>query len=329
MRLRWVIGLLFAAANASYPHAPAAAQQTTGYRLGYLDGGSATAESKRLLSVFRQRLNELGYREGQNLTIEYRWAEGNYDRLPELAAELAGLKVHIIVAAVAQAARAAKQATRTIPVVMVGAVDPVGLGLVKQHARPGENVTGLSSLSAELIGKQLELLTEAAPNVFRIAVLWNAANPIEARLWRARQAAAKTLGVVLVPLEVRDSADIGPAFAEMVKAQPQALQLLADPLFTVHRSDIIKFAAQHRIPVISDTSDFTEAGALLSYGVHLPDVFRGAARFVDKILKGARAATLPIEQPTRFELVINLKTARALGLTIAPSVLGFADRVIE
>jgi putative ABC transport system substrate-binding protein len=305
------------------------AQPPRTHRLGYLDSGWPTLESKRALSAFRTRLSELGYREVEHYTIEYRWAEGNYERLPQLAAELAAAKVDVIIAGVAQAARAAKQATNRIPIVMVGAVDPLGFGLVKQHARPGENVTGLSNLSAELTGKQLEFLTETVPGVFRVAVLWNAANPAEARLWRARHAAAKALGVVLTPFEIRNASDIGPALAGILKAQPQALHLVSDPLLIGHRESIIKFAAANRIPVVSDVSEFTEAGALMSYGAHLDDLYRGAARYVDKILKGARASTLPIEQPTQFELVINLKTARALGITIPPRVLVFADRVIQ
>ena len=321
--------VILLAAMLSVSCSATAQQQGRAVRLGYLDGGWPTVESQRVVGAFRRRLSELGYREGENLIIEYRWAEGNYDRLPELAAELAALKVDVIVAAVAQAARAAKQVTSRIPIVMVGAVDPIGFGLVKQHASPGENVTGLSNLSAELTAKQLELLTETASGVFRVAVLWNAANPTETRLWRARHAAAKALGVVLVPFEVRGSADIGPAMAEMLKVQPQALHLYADPLLVGHRKFILDFAARHRIPVVSDASDFTEAGALLSYGVHLPDLYRSAARYVDKILKGARAGSLPVELPPRFELVINLRTARTLGLTISPGVLVLADRVID
>lgn len=324
------MGLLLGTAGALFPCWSAAAQQPGKlYRLGYLDGGWPTDESRRLLGEFRRKLNELGYREGQNLTIEYRWAEGDFERLPQLAAELAALKVDVIVAAVAQAARAAKQTTNAIPIVMVAAVDPLGFGLVKLHARPGENVTGLSNLSAELTSKHLEFLRDTAPGITRVAVLWNAANPAETRLWRARQAAARSLGFALIPIEVRAPSDIAPALASMPKWQPQALYFFSDPLLVGHRNAIIEFAARHRLPVVSDVSDFTDAGALMSYGVHLPDLYRGAARFVDKILKGARAAVLPVEQPTRFELVINMKTARTLGLKVSPKVLVLADRVIE
>lgn len=298
-------------------------------RLGYLDGGWPTPEFQHLLDAFRHGLREFGYSEGQNIAIEYRWAEGRYERLPQLAGELVRLKVDIIVAGVAEAARAAKQATRDIPIVMVAAVDPVGFGLVKGLARPGENITGLSNLSPELAAKHLELLKETAPRISRVAVLWNAANPIEVRLWRARQVAARALGLTLIPVEVRSSDDLVTALSSMIKEKPEALHLFADPLLLGHRSQIIAFAAKHQLPIVSDASEFTEAGGLMSYGVHLPDLFRSAARFVDKILKGEQPSDLPVEQPTRFELVINVKTAKTLGLMISPSVLVFADRVIE
>ena len=297
-------------------------------RLGYLDGGWPTPEFQHLLDAFRHGLRELGYREGQSIAIEYRWAEGRYERLPQLAGELARLNVDVIVAGVAQAARAAKQATRDIPIVMVAAVDPVGFGLVKGLARPGENVTGLSNLSPELTAKHLELLKETAPRISRVAVLWNAANPVEVRLWRARQVAARALGLTLIPVEVRSPDDLAPALSK-IKGRPQAVHLSADPLLLGQRSEIIAFAAKHRLPIVSDASEFTEAGGLMSYGVHLPDLFRRSARFVDKILKGEPPSDLPVEQPTRFELVVNLRTAKALGLTISPSVLVLADRVIK
>jgi len=309
---------------------PAESQKPTKVpRIGYLDGGWPTPEFQHLLDAFRHGLRAFGYRDGQNIAIEYRWAEGRYERLPQLAGELALQKVDIIVTGVAQAARAAKQATRDIPIVMVAAVDPVGFGLVKGLARPGENITGLSNLSPELAAKHLELLKETAPRISRVAVLWNAANPIEVRLWRARQAAARVLGLTLVSVEVRSSDDLALALSRMIKERPEALHVLGDPLLLGNRIRITAFAAQNRLPIVSDASEFTEAGGLMSYGVHLPDLFRSSARFVDKILKGEKAADLPVEQPTRFELVINLKTAKTLGLSISPSVLVLADRVVE
>ena len=298
-------------------------------RIGYLDGGWPTPEFERVLDALRDGLRNLGYIEGKNIVIEYRWAEGKYERLPELAGELARLKVDIIVAGASQAARAAKQATTAIPIVMVAAVDPVGFGLVKGLARPGENVTGLSNLSSELTGKHLEFLKETAPKISRVAVLWNAANPIEIRLWRARHAAARALGLTLIPVEVRNSVDVAPALASMITERPDALHVLGDPLLLGQQREIIEFAAKTRLPLVSDASAFTEAGGLMSYGVHLPDLYRSSARFVDKILKGEKPSGLPVEQPTRFELVINLRTAKTLGIAISPSVLVLADRVVE
>jgi putative ABC transport system substrate-binding protein len=307
---------------------PADSQKSAVPRLGFLDGGWPSPEFRHLHEAFRAGLRERGYSDGRNVSIEYRWAEGRYERLPQLASELVGLRVDVIVAGVAPAARAAKQMTRDIPIVMVAAVDPVGFGLVKGLARPGENVTGLSNLSPELTGKHLELLKETAPRITRVAVLWNAANPVEVRLWRARQAAARSLGVTLIPVEVRSPEDVARALADM-KERPGALLLSADPLLLGQRDRIIAFAASRRLPIVSDAGEFTEAGGLMSYGVHLPDLYRGAARFVARILKGESPDHLPVEQPTRFELVINLRTARALGLTISPSVLALADRVVE
>lgn len=311
------------------PPALESRQPTKIPRIGYLDGGWPTPEFLHLVEAFRQGLRQFGYSEGQNIAIEYRWAEGKYERLPDLAAELVRLKVDIIVAGIAQAARAARQATPRTPIIMVAVVDPVGFGLVKALARPGENITGLSNLSPELAAKHLELLKQTVPKISRVAVLWNAANPIEVRLWRARQAAARALGLTLISVEVRGPQDFSAALSAMASERPEALHLLGDPLILGHRSQIVEFAARHRLPIVSDVSEFTEAGGLMSYGVHLPDLFRTAARFVDRILKGEKPGDLPVEQPIRFILTINLKNARALGLTIPPSVLVLADRVIE
>lgn len=298
-------------------------------RIGFLDGGSPTPESARLLDAFRQGLGQFGYRDGRNLAIEYRWAEGRYELLPGLATELVQRRVRVIVVGIAQAARAAKEATTSIPVVMVAVDDPVGFGLVQSLARPGGNVTGLSTLSPELAAKQLELLTEAAPKISRVAVLWNAANPVEVRLWRARQAAARVLGLTLVPVEVRSPDGFPTAFSVMAKERPSALHVHGDPLMLSHRRQIVEYAEKNRLPMISNVTEFAEEGGLMSYGAPLPDLFRRAATYVDKILKGAKPADLPIEQPTKFELVVNLRTARALGLAIPPSLLLRADQIIE
>ena len=314
--------LLGAAASESQPPGKIA-------RIGYLDGGSPTPEFLPFLEAFRRGLRELGYIEGQNLAIEYRWAEGRYERLPELAAELVRLRVDIIVVGIAQAARAAKQATTTIPIVMVAVIDPVGFGLVKSLTRPGGNITGLSSVNPEMVAKHLELLKETVPRVSRVAVLWNAANPVEVRLWRARKAAAQALGLRLIDVEVRTPDDFAAAFSVIARERPEAMLLVGDPLILGQRRPIVEFAEKHRLPIISDVAEFPHVGGLMSYGVHLPDLFRRAPAYVDKILKGTKPANLPVEQPTRFEMVVNLKTARALGLTIPQSVLIRADQVIR
>ena len=330
-RLRRALGLALAFGPASLLLPSRAASQTPARaaRLGYLDSGWPSAESQALLDSFRRGLRELGYTEGRNLSIEYRWAEGRYERLPALARELIDTKPDLIVAGEAQAARAAQGATKDVPIVVVAAVDPVGFGLIKSLASPGENVTGLANLSPELTAKHLELLKETAPAVTRVAVLWNAANPIEVRLWRGRQSAARSLGLELISIEVRSPEDITRALSSMMRQNPHALHLFAEPVLHGRRSEIVTFAAKHRLPVVSDASDVTEAGGLMSYGVYMPVLFHRAARFVARILKGSHASQLPVEQPSRLELVINLGTARNLGLAISPSILVLADRVIE
>jgi ABC-type uncharacterized transport system substrate-binding protein len=329
-RVRRAVGLslLFApgALFLARPARPQGGARTV--RLGYLDSGWAAPESEALLDSFRRGLRELGYSEGLNLSIEYRWAQGRYERLPALARELAQSKPDLIVAAEAQAARAARQAASDLPIVVVAAVDPVGFGLIRSLARPGTNLTGLANVSPELTAKHLELLKETAPAVTRVAVVWNSANPIEVRLWRGRQAAARTLGLELIPIEVRAPDDIARELSSMMGRKPHALHLFAEPVLRGRGAEIVAFAAKHRLPVISDASDITDAGGLMSYGVYLPALFYRAARFVVRILRGGNASELPVEQPSRFELVINLRTARALGLAIPPSILVFADRVI-
>ena len=330
-RLRRALGLSLVFAPATFLLPSRAASQTPGrvVRLGYLDSGWTSPESQALLDSFRRGLRELGYREGGNLSIEYRWAEGRYEQLPGLAKELVDRKVDLIVAGEAQAARAARRTTADTPIVVVAAVDPVGFGLIKSLARPGENVTGLANLSPELTAKHLELLKETAPAVSRVAVLWNAANPIEVRLWRGRQAAASSLGLELISIEVRSPEDVTRELSSMMGRNPHALHLFAEPVLNGRRNEITAFAARNRLPVVSDASEITQAGGLMSYGVYLPALFHRAARFVARILKGSHASELPVEQPSRFELVINLKTARNLGLAISPSILVLADRVIE
>jgi len=282
------------------------------------------------LDAFRQGLRELGWVEGQNLVIDYRSAEGKLDRLPDLAAELVRLKVDIIVAVPTPAAAAAKNAIETIPIVMIGVGDPVGTGLIASLARPGGNATGLSfSVGLEIAGKLLELLKETVPKVRRVAILSNPANPVQPLLIREVNVAARSLGVQLQHLEARGPNEFDGAFAAMAKERVGALLIVADGMLIFHRTRLADLAARSRLPAAYGWREHVEAGGLMSYGPSLRDLFRRAATYVDKILKGAKPADLPVEQPTKFELVINLKTAKALGLTIPQSVLGRADQVIE
>ncbi len=310
--------------------APLAAEAQAGKvaRIGHLSFGSATPGS-RLDEAFRQGLRELGYVEGQNIVIEYRWAEGRAERLPDLAAELVSLKVDIIVAAGTPAPLAAKHATRTIPIVMSSAGDPVGSGLVASLARPGGNVTGLSTFTRELAAKRLQLLKEVVPGVSRVAVLWNAANPYAVLNMRETQAAARTLGVQVQSLEVRGPDDFENALPAAIKGRAGALIVVDDPLTYLYRMRIADFAARNRLPATYGFREFAEAGGLMAFGANLADLYRRAAIYVDKILKGAKPAELPVEQPTKFELIINLKTAKALGLTVPQSVLVRADEIIQ
>jgi len=299
-------------------------------RIGVLTPGDPFSLSERpLFEVFRQGLRERGWVEGQNAVIEWRFAEGKNDRLPDLAAELIRLKVDVIVAVAGPATRAAKQATMTIPIVATAISDPVGQGFVASLARPGGNLTGLATQFPELAAKRLALLKEALPAVSRVAVLWNAANPGNVIILRAVQAAARTLGITLQSREVRGPNDFEGVFAAMTRERPEALLTLDDPLVFQYQTSIVDFAAKKRLPAMHAFRESVEVGGLMAYSANLPDIFRRAATFVDKILKGAKPADLPFEQPTKFELVINLKTARALGLTIPPSLLQQADQVIE
>jgi putative tryptophan/tyrosine transport system substrate-binding protein len=296
-------------------------------RIGYLGGGAAELD-KDWLDAFVQGLRELGYSEGKNILIERRFADGRYDRLPELVAELIRLKTDVILAASTPVAHGAKQATRTIPIVMVVA-DPVGTGLVSSLAHPGGNLTGLSDFHADLITKRLELIKEAVPSAARIAVLLNPANPTCAPQMKDLSAVAPALGVTLFAIEANEPDDIERGFATMKKQKAAALIVCGDRMFATHRSRIFDLTTKNRVPAIYSTIDYTNAGGLMSYGANFPDLYRRAATYVDKILKGAKPADLPIEQPTKFEMVINLKTAKQIGLTIPPNVLARANQVIK
>ena len=310
------------------PLAAEAQQPAKVPRIGVLQTGSASV-NRHFVDALRQGLREFGYVQGQNIVIEERWAEGRFDRLPALAGELVLLRVDLIVTAGTPAARAAKEATRTIPIVAVAVGDPVGTGLVASLARPGANLTGFADISVDLSAKRLEFLKNVVPTASRIAVLWNPAHPTNPLQLRETELAAQTLGLTLQPLEVRGADDFEHAFAAMVKGRAAALVVLADPITILHRGRLADLAAKNRLPAIYAFRELAEAGGLMAYGTNLPDLFRRAATYVDKILKGAKPADLPIEQPTKFELVINMKTAKALGLKIPQSVLIRADEVIQ
>ncbi len=298
------------------------------YRVGILSPGPA--EPSQSLDAFRQSLRELGYVEGRNLVVEYRWAEGRLERLPELAAELVRLKVDVIVTLGSLPTLAAKNASREVPIVFAAAADPVGSGLVASLARPGGNVTGLSSQSAELSAKRLGLMKEALPGVSSVAVLWNSANPAMVRTFGNARAAAATLGLTLQSLEVQgDPGEFERAFSAVSNQRPDAVLVVLDAFTILHRMRVVELANRYRLPTMAEGRVYVDAGALMSYGQNPSDRYRRAATFVDKILQGAKPADLPVEQPTKFELVINLKTAKALGLTIPPSLLLRADEVIR
>lgn len=296
------------------------------HRIGVLEPGSLA--SPRVVE-FRNGLRDLGYVDGKNIAIVYRSAGGKFDRLPGLAAELAGLKLEVIVALSTLAARPAKKATGTIPIVFASG-DPLGTGLVASLARPGGNLTGLTFFSPDLIGKRLELLKEIVPGFSRIAVLWNPEGPAKAREFQKLKGEAQTLGVRLQSLEVRGpKPDLEGAFGAATREHAQALLVLGNPLTLSHRKRIAELAAQNRLPSMFDSEHFVEAGGLISYGPDFDDVYYRAAWYVDRILKGVKPADLPIEQPRKFDLVINLKTAKALGIEIPPEVLQRADKVIK
>jgi putative ABC transport system substrate-binding protein len=307
---------------------PVHAQQSAKVpRIGVLTLG--VASSTPTFEAFRQGLRDLGYVEGKNILIEYRYAEGKSDRLSNLAAELVRLKVDVIVTESSRAAEAAKHATQTTPIVMAIAGDPVGIGLVASLARPSGNVTGLTVLAPELSGKRLELLKEAAPKTISVAVIWNATNPGATGFLRETKAAAQSLGLQLQPVEVQSQDDLDAAFKAVTSTRPSALITLADGMLLNNRTRIVEFAAKNRLPTIFPDGEFADAGGLMAYGPNLGSNFRRAASYVDRILKGTKPANLPVEQPTKFELVINLKAAKQIGLTIPQSVLYRADKVIK
>ena len=313
------------------PLAAEAQQAAKVARIGYLSPNLAA--SPHLRDAFLQGLHDLGYVEGRNVVIEYRDAEGKLERLPALAAELVALKVDVILAEGGTLGpRVAKQATRTIPIVFAGAGDPVGSGLVTSLARPGGNVTGLSSLNPELIGKRLELLKQAVPGVDRVAVLRQpvALGERTAKdMLKAADVAARALGVQPQFIEARGPDEFAKAFSDMTSARAGALTLLPSAMFLREHRRLVDLAAKHRLPAVYTVKEYVDAGGLMAYGPNLADMVRRAATYVDRILKGAKPGDLPVEQPTKFELVINLKTARTLGLTIPPSVLSRADQMIE
>jgi putative ABC transport system substrate-binding protein len=298
------------------------------YKIGILTAGGPGPLTP-LRDMLREDLRELGLIEGKNLAFEGRYAENDLDRLPALAAELVSLEVDLIIAVGTLAPLAAKRATVTIPIVMAAAGDPVGSGLIASLARPGGNVTGTSLMAPDLGGKRLELVKELLPEISRVAVLWNAANPYSALVFKATVGAAWTLAIEVQSLEVRGPADFDGAFEAATGQHIGALIAVEDPLTNDHRHKIAEFAAGKRLPMIAGLRMFAEAGGLMSYGADVSDTFRRSVAYVAKILKGAKPSDLPVEQPTKFELVINLKTAKALGLTIPPLILARADEVIE
>jgi putative tryptophan/tyrosine transport system substrate-binding protein len=325
MRRREFITLL--GGTAAWPLAARAQQAAKLPTIGFL-GQTTRSGGSEWVAAFVQRLHELGWIEGRTIAIEYRWAEGREERFAELAAELVRLKVDVIVTSGTPAVMASKQATSVIPIVFATAGEPVGNNLVASLARPGGNVTGLSILAADLAGKRLELLREVVPGLRRLAIMGNVGNPFTVLEMGEVQAAARTLGLEVTTLEIRRAQDIAPAF-EALKGRGEALYVCADALANTNRIRINILAVGARLPTMHGSGDYVEAGGLMSYGANFPDQFRRAADYVDKILRGAKPGNIPIEQPTKFDLIVSLITARALGLEAPPTLLGRADEVIE
>jgi putative tryptophan/tyrosine transport system substrate-binding protein len=330
MKKAGVLSILFVVLLLAVAVIAEAQQPKKVHRIGYLGATDAAGESTRSEAI-RLALRELGYIEGQNIAIEYRYAEGKQDRYAELAAELVRLKVDIIVAAGGNLlVRPIKNATKTIPIVMIGqGLDPVAEGLVESLARPGGNVTGLTNLGPELAGKRLELFKEAVPKIVSVAVLYEPANPGSVLQMKEALAAARRLALTIRSWEVRDADGFEKEFAALNKDRPDGLFVTGGPLMTANQKRIAGLALKSRLPSMHASREYVEAGGLMSYGADRVDIYRRVAYFVDKILKGAKPADLPVEQPTKFELVINLKTAKQIGVTIPQRVLGRADKVIK
>ena len=329
MRRRDFMTLVVGASAGAWPSAADAQQAAKIARLGYL---ASNLGNQGPLEAFRQGLRDLGYVEGRNLVIEYRDAQGKLEPLPALAAELVALKVDVIVASSTAAALAAKQTTSVVPIVFATVPDPVASGLVASLARPGGNVTGLSNLNADLVGKGLEYLTQAVPGARRVAVLSQPGafgERTEREMLKAAEVAAAALGIQLQFVEARGPTDIDKAFSEITGARAEAVTVLVSGMLLGERSRLVDLAAKNRLPVVYTFRELADAGGLMSYGTSLADLFRRAASYVDKILKGTKPADLPVEQPIKLELVINLKAAQALGLTVPPTLVARADQVIE
>jgi ABC-type uncharacterized transport system substrate-binding protein len=314
---------------AAWPLAAWAQADRKMVRIGFLGTSSASLE-RHLVDAFRQKLRELGHVDGQNMSIEYRWAEGRDEELPRLAAELTRINPDVIVTAGTPGTLAAKEATRTIPIVFASSGNPVNAGIVASYARPGGNVRGFTILGPELEGKRVQLLKEAVPAAAHIAVVWNSSNPGTIDFYHQSRAAAAALKLTLRPTaEVRRTDDFSMAFSTIAGAQVHAMLVVADRFLLAHRAQIVDFAATHRLPAMYPYRGYVDAGGLMSYAPNDSDQYRRAAVYVDKILRGAKPADLPIEEPTKFELVINLKTAKTLGLELPPTLLATADEMIE
>lgn len=321
------LGLVLAAVLFVFPFSSFSQQQKL-HRIGFLGNSTAELEA-HLVNPFREGLRELGYAEGQNVQIEYRWAEGKYERLPSLISDLIAAKVDVIVTAGTPATLAVKKATATIPIVMIAVGDPVGTGIVASLSRPGGNITGLTSIAHELDAKRLELLKEVMPEVSHVAVLWNSISPLQAIQQSRVRNAAQALRVTVFSYGVQTEEGLEKAFSAIAKERPAALLVLADRLFLHHRERIMKFAAEQRLPGVYAYRELVEKGGLMSFGPSYVGMHHRAAYFVARIFKGANPAELPVEQPASFDLVINLKTAKALGVTIPASVLLRASEVIQ
>jgi len=327
VRRREFITLLGGAAV--WPLAARAQQMGKVPRIGYL-GSSSPSLEPHFVEAFRQKLRELGHIEGENIAIEYRWAEGQDRRLPELATELVRLQPNVIVTAGTPGALAAMQATKTIPIVMASSGDPVGAGLVTSLARPGGHVTGFTIVGPQIEGKRLDLLKEAVPELSRVAVLWNPSYPASVSYFNTIENAGRTLRISLDPVaEVRRADELENAFFAIASARPRALLVVADRFLLAHRKRIVEFAVAKRLPGMFPYREYVEAGGLMSYAPSNIELFRGAATYVDKILKGAKPGDLPVQEPTKLELIVNLKTSKAIGLTVPESFLLRADELIE